>query len=310
MRSALAYSPQRGPLAEAGAVPATLFVLMPAAIAFSTSNPILLAAAGLAVLLAGRLAGAWRAVAAALRWAAALGAVIVAVNAIASQRGETILVRGWELPPLGRLDVTAEALAEGGVLALRIAVVLVAFAIHTACVDPDRLLRLLRPLARRSALTATLIARMAPLAAADHARLREAATLRGPAAAPVDRAALVRRLVAGALDRAVDSAATLELRGYGAPSARADSEPGRATLHGRTFATVAAVMAGLAAGARVAGAGGFEAYPRIAIAADPLTLAIAAALPLLAATPFALLRLRARGLAGAGARAFAGGAHG
>ena len=99
-------------------------------------------------------------------------------------------------------------------LALRILVVLMAFAVQSACVDPDRLLRLLRPLARRSALTATLIARLVPLAAADHVRLGEAAALRGPAAAPVGRAALARRLVAGSLDRAVDVAATLELRGY------------------------------------------------------------------------------------------------
>ena len=76
------------------------------------------------------------------------------------------------------------------------------------------MLRSLRPLARRSALTATLIARLGPLAAADHARVREAAALRGPAAAPVGRASMVSRLVAGSLDRAVDAAAALELRGY------------------------------------------------------------------------------------------------
>ena len=90
---------------------------------------------------------------------------------------------------------------------------------------------LLRPLARRSALTATLITRLVPLAAADHARLREAAALRGPAAAAVGRAAIARRLVAGSLDRAVDVAATLELRGYarGAPRPRPPRAPARGT---------------------------------------------------------------------------------
>ena len=47
------------------------------------------------------------------------------VNAIVSQRGDTILLRGGELPVLGRIDVSAEALVEGAVLALRITVVLV-----------------------------------------------------------------------------------------------------------------------------------------------------------------------------------------
>ena len=111
--------------------------------------------------------------------------LIVVVNAIASQRGDTILLRGCELPVLGQVDVSAEALVEGAILALRITVVVCAFAVYSACVDPDRVLRLLRPFARHSALTATLITRLVPLAAADNARLREARALRGPAAAPV-----------------------------------------------------------------------------------------------------------------------------
>ncbi len=68
---------------------------------------------------------------------------MIATNAIASQRGDTILVRGPDLPVLGTVDVTAEAIAEGGILALRVAIVIAAFAVFTAAVDPDRVLRLL-----------------------------------------------------------------------------------------------------------------------------------------------------------------------
>src|SRR6185369_10086743 len=119
-------------------------------------------------------------------------------------------------------------------------------------------LRLLRPLARRSALTATLVARLVPLAVADHLRLGEAATLRGPAAAPVGRAVLARRLVAGSLDRAVDVAATLELRGYGrgAPNR---VEPPRRSRHDAALISAAVVMAALAAGARLLGVADFDA---------------------------------------------------
>ena len=131
-------------------------------VAFVYSNPIVLAGAGGAVAVAGLLAGARDALVAAARWGLALGVLLIVVNAIASQRGDTILLRGGELPVLGRIDVSAEALVEGAVLALRIAVVLCAFAVHSACVDPDRMLRLLRPFARHSALTATLITRMVP----------------------------------------------------------------------------------------------------------------------------------------------------
>ena len=160
-----------------------------------------------------------------------------------------------------------------------------AFAVHAACVDPDRVLRLLRPLARRSALTATLIARLVPLAAADYVRLGEAAALRGPGAAPVGRAALARRLVAGSLDRAVDVAATLELRGYahGAPgSARGGP---RARYAGRFLAAGVAIAA-LAVAARIAGVGAYGSYPTADLATGIPTLILAVSIPLLAALPF------------------------
>jgi energy-coupling factor transporter transmembrane protein EcfT len=292
MRAAIAYA-RRGPLSAVGAASASLFFGGFVVAAFAVSNPIVLAGAAGGVAAAGLAAGARRALAMAARWSAALGVLIVAVNGLASQRGDTVLLRAGELPVLGRIDVSAEALAEGGVLALRIAIVLAAFAIHSACVDPDRLLRLVRPLARHSALTAALIARLVPLAAADYARLREAARLRGPAAAPVGRAALARRLVAGSLDRAIDVAATLELRGY-ARGAPARAPRPRASRHGRRFAACGAAAAALTVAIRLAGAGDFDAYPTVAIDAGPATMSAGACLALLGALPFLGLA-RARG---------------
>jgi energy-coupling factor transport system permease protein len=294
MRSPIAYSPRPGALAASGALAATAYLLAPAVVAFVFSNPIVLAGAGAAVVVAGLLAGARDALVAAARWGLALGVLVIAVNAIVAQRGDTILLRGGELPVLGRVDVSAEALVEGAVLALRIGVVLCAFAVHSACVDPDRMLRLLRPFARHSALTATLITRMVPLAAADHARLREAQSLRGPGAAPAGRAALTRRLVAGSLDRAVDIAATLELRGYahGVPRRAAQR---RSSRHGWRFALAGAVIMAIAVGARIAGVGGFDPYPTLELEADAATLALAAVLPVLAAAPYVGLGRHARG---------------
>jgi energy-coupling factor transport system permease protein len=285
MRSALAYTPGRGPLHAASAAAATLYLGSFAAVAFVFWSPIVLAGAGAAVAVAGLAAGAGRALAAALRWSAVLAALVIAVNALASQRGETILVRGWDLPVLGQLDVTAEALAEGAVLALRIAVVFGAFAVYSACVDPDRVIRLVRPLARHSALTATLIARLVPLAATDYGRLREAIALRGPAASPVGRSQVVRRLVAGSLDRAVDVAATLELRGYarGAPRAAGRRKAGR---HSWRFAFAGGLVLALTVAARIGGVGDFEAFPTVELDTGAATLALAAALPLAAAMPF------------------------
>jgi energy-coupling factor transport system permease protein len=290
MRSPLAYSPRSGPLSEASALAASVYLGSFAVVAFVFSNPIVLAGAGVAVAVAGVAGGASRALRLALRWGLATAALFVVVNAIASQRGDTILFRGGEVPILGRIDVSAEALAEGAVLGLRVLVVMMAFAVHSAVVDPDRILRLLRPLARRSALTATLLTRLVPVAAADHARLRAAAALRGPGAAEVGRAALVRRLVAGSLDRAVEVAATLELRGYGLGAPRA-VDRGRRSRRGLPFLLTGLVITVGSLIARFAGVGGFDPYPVVSIEADAATLTLAAAMPVLAAVPFAFVQL-------------------
>ena len=180
-------------------------------------------------------------------------------------------------------DVSAEALAEGGVLALRIVVVLMAFAVHSACVDPDRMLRLLRPLARHSALTATLIARLVPLARS-RPRCGSARRPRCAARAPPPSGGRRWRggLVAGSLDRAVDVAATLELRGYahGPPRHGRAAFAARATI-GRFVAAGIAVAVVALGRARLAGVGSVR----------PLSASIAIGLATRRRWPLAAVRL-------------------
>lgn len=299
MAPALAYSPKPGPLGAARPSIAALYLAPLAVGAFAFSNPLVLAGLAMAVALVSARSGASAAVRGVLRYGAYLALMIVVINGLASQRGETILVRGWDVPVIGQLDISAEALAEGGVLAARILVVIAISAIWSACVNPDRLVRALRPYAGRSALTATLVSRMVPLAAADGTRLAEAAKLRGPAAAPVGRVEILRRLVSGALDRSVDVAATLELRGYGLD--RAVREP-RSTPSGTEWRLLAAgLFLGLALGLALAeGVAGFDAYPRIEIATDGPTLVLAVILPVLAVLPWALSGKRRSGRSTAG----------
>jgi energy-coupling factor transport system permease protein len=293
VRPALAYRPGRSPLHRARPAAAIAYLGALALVGFIYSSPLVLVAAGMATALAGFAAGAGRAVRASLRLAIPLLLAMVAVNALVTHRGDTVLIRGWELPVLGNTDVTLESLAAGTAIGLRVVAVVLAFAVYSACVDPDRVLRILRPVARRSAMTAGLVTRMVPLALADGARLREAAALRGPAAEPVGRGDLARRVVEGSLDRAVDVAATLELRGHSLPARpKVRGEP---SLDDGPLLWTAAAMAAIAVGARLAGAGGFETYPRIELDAGPLTLALCAALVLLAAVPFAVRRWRSRG---------------
>lgn len=284
MRSVLAYSPRPGPLGRARPWIAAVYLAPLAVIAFTFANPIVLVAAGCAAWIAGDLSGERRSVAQPLRWSLGLAVMVIVVNAIASQRGATILIRGFDFPVLGQIDITLEALAEGAVLALRILVALIVFAVWSACVDPDRVLRAVRPLAARSALTATLVSRLVPIAAADGARMAEAGRMRGPAAAPIGRAALTRRLVAGALDRSVDIAATLELRGYGLGiRSRLPRHPRERGEAGLLAAGAAGLLLLVAAG--IGGIAEFDAYPTIAMDADAVTLLFAGLVVAIAAAP-------------------------
>lgn len=296
MRSPFAYAPRRGPLQAASPAAAVAYLGALVAVAFLYSSPLVLAAVGTAAALAGWLAGAGGAVRAALRMGLALALLIVVVNALVVSRGETVLLRLGELPLLGRVDVTGEALAAGATIGLRAAVAMVAFGVYSACVDPDRVLRALRPLAGRSALTAALISRLVPVAAADAARLREAGKLRGPAAAPLGRAALARRLLTGSLDRAVDVAATLELRGYALErpcrgAAEGFSDPGapRSFRYGsrfdlRFYATGAAVLGAAVAG-KLLGADRFGAYPTVELGFGAGVLALSTLIVLAGLAP-------------------------
>lgn len=319
MRSAFAYTPRRGPLQAASLGAAVTYLGALVAVAFLYSSPLVLAAVGVAGALAGYLAGAGRAVRAALWIGLAIALPIVVVNALVVDRGATVLARLGEWPLFGQVNVTAEAIADGAVFGLRAVVVMIAFAVYSACIDPDRVLRALRPVAGRSALTATLVSRLVPVTAADAARLRDAGRLRGPAAAPLGRAALLRRLLAGSLDRAVDAAATLELRGYsltrpdtarGGVLGRVDRVthrkvrsphhppcvlpslgPGRVRVRFRSrydarFYGVGAVILVAAIVAKSLGADGFDAYPTIELGIAPSTVGLSAIVALAGLAPW------------------------
>jgi energy-coupling factor transport system permease protein len=293
MRSPFAYVPRRGPLQAASPGAAVAYLGVIVAVAFLYSSPLVLIAAGVAATVAGLLAGARTAVRAALRMGLSLALLIVVVNALVVSRGETVVARLGDWPLLGQVDVTLEALVAGLSYGLRAAVAMVAFAVYSACVDPDRVLRALRPVAGRSALTATLVSRLVPVTATDAARLRDAAALRGPGAAAVGKAPLARRLLAGSLDRAVDVAATLELRGYSldAPRARNRRVPSR---YDKRFYAVAAMILATAIAGKLLGADDFRTYPTIAIGLGPATLAVAVVVALGGLAP---VRRRARRLA-------------
>jgi energy-coupling factor transport system permease protein len=298
MRSAIAYIPRRGPLQSARPGAAVAYLAALVVVAFLYSSPAVLVAALVAACLAGLLAGARKAVGLGLRAGLVLALLIALVEALLVDRGETVLARLGHWPILGQVDITLEALVAGTVVGLRALVTAAAFCVYSACVDPDRVTRALRPLAARSALTATLVSRLVPVAAGDAGRLRDAGKLRGPGAAPVGRGPLARRLLAGSLDRAVDVAATLELRGYslGRPPAERRKEPSRWDVR---FYLVSAAVLVVAIAGKVLGADDFHTYPTIHFGFGPATGVICA---VVLASGLAPLRQRRREARRVGAR--------
>jgi energy-coupling factor transport system permease protein len=160
-----------------------------------------------------------------------------------------------------------------------------AFALYSAAVDPDDVLRVVRRLSVRSALTASLATRLVPLLGRDAERLAEAYELRAARPAGGRRrrarraAILTRALAAGALERAVDLAAALEVRGYATAPRRSSAGTSGApwSRHDFAFALAGLAMILVAVGGLVLRAAQFEPYPAIEAGGGPAV----AALPLL-----------------------------
>ena len=274
------YLPRASPLHAARATVASAWCVTVAAVALSFEHPLVLAALLAVMLAAAAAAHVARRVALAVVLGLPLALAWVAINALVSRDGLTIVARLGEVPALGRIDVTAEALAYGGVLGLRALVVFACFALHSAAVDPDALLRAFRRLGFRSALTAALATRLVPVLARDARRLHDAQRCR--AGEPAPRRAVVRAVAAGALDRAVDVAATLEVRGYG--TARRPARGRRPwSRHDAAFAASALALVAVAAFAPVT----FVAHPAFLAPVDAGALATCGALALCALLPFA-----------------------
>jgi energy-coupling factor transport system permease protein len=281
------YTRRASPLHAARAAVGSAWCAALAAFALCVQHPLLLAAVLVSALLGAAAAGVLRPVAGVLKWTLPLALAWALVNPLVSHQGLTVLVEGWTVPVLGRLDITLEATTYGLVLALRIVALVACFALHSAAVDPDALLRAFRRIGFRSALTAAIATRMVGVLAGDARRLHDAQRCRGTQAA--SKWLIVRAVTGGVLDRSLDVAATLEVRGYGG-ARRAVRERRPWSRHDLAFAASALALAALSIGALAAGWDGFSPYPRTVMPFDAGTWGLALALIACALAPFAQRR--------------------
>ena len=286
------YRRLASPLHAARAGVTACYGLALVALALASTHPLLLAAVAVAVLAAGALAGVGGDLVRAARFAVPLAVLLAVVNALVVREGLTVLLQLGELPPFGFVDITLEALVAGLLIGARVVVVVLAFALLVATVDPDAVLRGLRRVSFRSALTAVLATRMVPVLTRDARRMDLALRARPD----VDRTragvrvAVVRAVTSGALDRAVDVAATLELRGY--TTRRRGARPPHVPWSRHDVSVLAAALAlsVLAVWTAVARVAAVDPYPRLTVTTTAATVVLAAAVVVIALLPFASRR--------------------
>ena len=280
----MSYRRRRSPLHAARAAAGLSYCLALGCAALLLTAPVALGAVALSVWLAGAAAGVGRELRRAAVFALPLGLFVAVINALVTRDGVTVIWRLGDLPVLGHIDITLEATVYGAILGLRAATLILCAALYTAAVDPDEVLRLLRRVSFRSALTATVATRMVPILARDSRRLADAQRCRsGP---PATRVQLLRASTAGILDRALDVAAALEVRGYGG-ARRPPPHRRPFSRHDLGFLAAASALLGAAVGGRLAGLEPFAAYPALHAPLPAGELGLAAALLVAALAPFA-----------------------
>jgi energy-coupling factor transport system permease protein len=280
----MTYRRRATPLHAARAAAAGAYLVALALTAVLFHHPVVLGAVMLALAGAAVGASSGRMIARAALWALPFAVLMAAINALASRNGLTVIARLGDWGPLGQVDVTLEALVYGALIGVQAAALIVCFALWSVAVDPDEVLRGFRRVSFHSALTAALSTRLFWILWRDGARMAEA--LRSRPGAPPGRLALLRAVTAGTLERAVDTAAALELRGYAGAHRPPRARRAR-SRHDVSFAAAACALAALAIGARVAGVAGWGAYPTLHAEHGAGQWALAAAIVVVAWLPFA-----------------------
>ncbi|HEV7942558.1 MAG TPA: energy-coupling factor transporter transmembrane component T [Solirubrobacteraceae bacterium] len=288
MTGALSYRPSASPLHAARATVGACWALSLTIAVVVIDHPLVLVSIGVACLTASFAVGVGRQVARALRVALAIGVPLVIINVLVSREGLTVFARLGNLGPFGQGDLTVESLVYGLVIALKVSIVILVCALGSLAVDPDELLSACRRISFRSALTTSLTLRMVPLLAVDAQNLAQAQRTRPDAATMGSlrrRALLLAASVGGALDRALDVAATLELRGF-ATAGRVRRRRRPLSRHDLAFAGSAAGVLVLTLAVRLSRAAAFHAYPLLRVSTSTATLGFCVAIAAVALAPF------------------------
>jgi energy-coupling factor transport system permease protein len=187
---------------------------------FVIANPLQLGVILVVLLLVLGLAARLRAAWPYLRFALYIAAFLAIINPLVSRGGLTILWQ-FDLGPF-ELRLTLQGIYFGLGTALRLCVVVAAFALYNVLLDADEQLGIMSAVSFRSGLIVSLATRLFPVFSRDAAHIADAQRARG---VELDRGRWRRRvaarlpllgaLLSQSLERAMDVAESMEARGYG-----------------------------------------------------------------------------------------------
>ena len=281
------YRRRASPLHAARAAAGGAYCLALAVAALAFEHPPMLAGVAVAVISAGVLARVGRELARVAAFIVPLVVLIALVNPFVVREGLTVFARLGEVPPFGEIDLTVEALVYGLLLGARVAAVVLCGALFSAAVDPDEVLRLLRRVSFRSALTAALATRLVPVLARDGRRMADAGRCRER---PAPRVAVLRR---GRRQRARPrgrrrrDARGARLRRAGPPAAGRPAGRPPWSRHDLAFMAAAIAVVALVVVGKTGGVAQLTAYPRLDVPLGGREALLAVALVVVALAPFA-----------------------
>lgn len=261
-------------------LPVVLIALVAGVLAFTTGQPLVLAALaiGAVVLLLAAPGHPGRVV---LVGALVSAAAVVILTPLVSGQGDLVL---FSLPVPSPLngEITVEELVAAAVAAARVLATVALVAAIVAWADPDRMLAGIGRVAPRSALVSALAARLVPTMRRDARAISETARLRGVALTTGPRMARARAaaplalpLVGSALERGLDVAEAMAARGYG--EGRRTRLPERALDSGERATVLVAVLLGVLVIGTIGTDGiDFTVFPRLGPVVTPAAVTVAA----------------------------------
>lgn len=202
-----------------------------------------------------------------------LSVVIVVINALVNNQGDHIIVEApFAVPVLDTLNLTIETIVFGLLMALRLAVIISAFAVVTFTIHPDDLLQALTRLRLpyKSVLVTALSTKFLPAVIEDAERIKNVQMARGiefdrggMIAKVRARLAIIVPLLSNSLDRAIQIAEAMESRAFGSKDKRTSYRQIKTSRI--DVMTLGIVMIAGTCGVfmRISGLGGYQIYPEL-----------------------------------------------